>query len=157
MAAKAWEDIRPESLMRAWNKLLIMNEVCELETVSPDSEVVESTLTIGSELSLSAADIQTWIESDKDACTDFSDEEIIQLVQNNEEVDTMDSDSEEEVSGIISHKDATEAFEICIKFLEQQPETKACELMLLQQLHRSTALRRVTSLKQTTIKDYFST
>ena len=69
----------------------------------------------------------------------------------------MDSDSEEEVSGKISHKDATEAFEICIKYLEQQPETKACELMLLQQLHRSTALRRVTSLKQTTIKDYFST
>ena len=28
MAAKAWEDIRPESLMRAWNKLLVLNNDC---------------------------------------------------------------------------------------------------------------------------------
>ena len=86
--------------------------------------------------SLSAADIQSWVESDKDACTDLTDEEIIQLAQYDEQVDRVDSDSDEEDIGkIVSHKKATEAFEICIKYLEQQPDTKACELMLLQHLH----------------------
>ena len=81
MASKAWEDIRP-ALMRAWNKLLVLNNDCQPETMSCNIEIVESTLTIGSEHSLSAADIQSWVEYDKDACTDLSDEEIIQLAQN---------------------------------------------------------------------------
>ena len=120
MVAKAWNDIRPESLMHAWNKLLMQNEVSQQETVSADSDIVESTLTIGGELSLSPDDIQTWIESDKDACTDFTDEEIIQLAQDEEQVDTIESDSEEDASTIrISHKEATEAFEICIKYLNR--------------------------------------
>ena len=49
-----------------------------------DIEIVQSTLTISSKLSLSAADIQSWVKSDKDVCTDLTDEGIIQLTQNDE-------------------------------------------------------------------------
>ena len=53
--------------MRAWNKLLMLNNDCQPETMSCVIEIVECTLNIGSELSLSAADIQSCFESDKDA------------------------------------------------------------------------------------------
>ena len=86
----------------------------------------------------------------------MTDEETSHLAQNDEKVDRVDSDSDEgDIGENVSHKEATKAFEICIKYLEQQPDAKACELMLLQQLYRSSVLRTVTSLKQSTIADYF--
>ena len=57
MVAKAWEDIRPESLMCAWNRVLVLNNGCQPETMPCDIEIVETTITIDSEHSLSAAEI----------------------------------------------------------------------------------------------------
>ena len=43
-----------------------------------------------------------------------------------------------------THKAAAEAFEICIKYLEQQPDTNSYGLMLLHRLHSTAAHRRST-------------
>lgn len=74
------DEIRPEFFMCAWNKILRRDAVCQPEH---DSDIMDSTLTVGCELSLSAENIETWMECDNGAftCTDLTDDKIIQLAQ----------------------------------------------------------------------------
>ena len=60
MAARAWEDIKIEFLMRAWKKLLGSTDASHSDVLC-ESEVTDSMISIGSELlvSLSIDDIHT--------------------------------------------------------------------------------------------------
>ncbi len=62
----------------------------------------------------------------------------IQSRQTNE--DSSDEESEESKDKI-SHKTATEAFDTCIKYLEQQPDTESVQLMLVHKLHAAAAAK----------------
>ena len=160
MCAKAWEDIRSQSLARAWNKLLASTSNDPPNAVN-NTEILESTddaqpeLDIASELSLTHDEIQEWFENDKNACEELTDEEIVQMAQS-DQVESDSSDDELDIARV-SHSPALAAFDTCIQYLEQQPDSSSIQIMLLYKLRASTAEKRAESLKQTDITDLFCT
>ena len=157
MCAKAWEDIRSQSLARAWNKLLASTSNDPPNAVN-NTEILESTddaqpeLDIASELSLTHDEIQEWFENDKNACEELTDEEIVQMAQS-DQVESDSSDDELDIARVF-HSVALAAFDTCIQYLEQQPDSSSIQIMLLYKLRASTAEKRAESLKRTDITDF---
>ena len=85
MCAKAWDDIREESLSRAWNKLLVGTDPSNIATDSPgtsgDADDASSILSVGIELNLSSSEVHEWLDTDHNLSEELTDEEIVQLVQ----------------------------------------------------------------------------
>ena len=136
--AKAWDDIREESLSRAWNKLLVGTDPSNIDTDSPrtsgDADDTSSILSVGTELNLSSSEVHEWLDTDHNVREELTDEEIVQLVQAPESNHGESSDEESEepsVCSLVSHKEAVEAFDVTIRYLEQQPSMNSVQLILL--------------------------
>ena len=162
MCAKAWDDIREESLSRAWTKLLVGTDPSNIATDSPgtsgDADDASSILIVGTELNLSSSDVYEWLDTDHNLGEDLTDEEIVQLVQAPESNHGESSDEESEepsVCSLVSHKEAVEAFDVTIRYLEQQPSMNSVQLMLLIKLRSSAMTECLKSMKQTNIKIIF--
>ena len=63
MCAKAWDDIREESLSRAWNKL----------GTSGDADDASSILSVGTELNLSSSEVHEWLDTDHNLGEELTD------------------------------------------------------------------------------------
>ncbi len=160
MCAKAWEDIRSESLSHAWNKLLICsaqesNSPGSSKDSNDDAEALASNdpgavasndpddvggamSALGTELNLSPDEVHEWLDADHNLAEEFTDEEISQLCdpESNIVAESSDSESEPESSAgdLVSHKEAVAAFNTAIRYLEQQPDTSSIHVMLLNKL-----------------------
>ena len=62
---------------------------------------------------------------------------------------------ETSVCSRVSHKEAVEAFDVTIRYLDQQPSMDSVQLMLLIKLRSSAMTECLKSMKQTNITDYF--
>jgi hypothetical protein len=139
MVAKAWEDIRQESLSRSWKKLLATSSAV-MET--QNSDVDESLMDMGEHLSLSHEAMEHWLETEH-FLADEENFEDNEADSNQEPFTSLQGDSE---ILEVDHSDAVSAFDTCIQYLEHQPDTNSAELMLIYKLRESAAARRVTSL-----------
>ena len=135
MCAKAWDDIREESLSRAWNKLLVGTDPSNINTdssgTSGDADDASSILSVGTELNLSSSEVHGWLDTDHNLGEELTDEEIVQLVQAPESNHGKSSDEESEepsVCSLVSHKEAVEAFDVTIRYLEQQSSMNSVQL-----------------------------
>ncbi len=178
MSAKAWNEIRSESLARSFNKLLgspssedsagTTDATDGSSDGSPSSEDSAGTtgqadvVDVGTQLALSANEVQEWLDMDRNLREELTDEEIVQLAREeaDPESDASDTDGEMEESlpsqPVITHKAAVDAFGLCIQYLEQQEETSSVQLMLLNQLMATAQKRSSDSARQLHITDFFS-
>ena len=170
MCASAWNDIREESLARSFNKLLTDKSSPENQPSSASATEDSSTeslcssaddeqiVDMGSQLNLSAQEVQEWLDSDKNLTEELTDEEIVQLSKQDSQGDTSDDEEEDiqEQPLLISHTVAAEAFELIISYMEQQPETPSVQLMLLNNLKSAAVDKAFNSKKQSHITDFFT-
>ncbi len=180
--AKAWEDIRSESLSRAWNKLLICsaqesnspgpstdsNDDAEAlasndpgAVASNDPDDVGGAMSAhGTELNLSPDEVHEWLDADYNLAEEFTDEEIAHLCdpESNIVAESSDSESEPESSAcdLVSHKEAVAAFDTAIRYLEQQPDTSSIHVMLLNKLRSFAMTEYSKKLKQRKITQYMT-
>ena len=111
---------------------------------------------IGAELSLSAEDVGEWLESDERAFEELTNEDIVTMALNEDETsDSSDELDTAESCPKVSHATAIAAFDQCIEYMEQQPDSSTTELMLLYRMRASAAEKNALSLKQTKVTNYF--
>lgn len=113
-------------------------------------------------VNLDADGISAWLDCDSNICgvQVFSDTEICDLVSRSTDPDSESEDEEkefdvEEEKCPVSNSDAAFMFEQCLSWLEHQPEANTYNTTLLRELHSLAAVKRIDSLKQTSIKTYF--
>ena len=106
--------------------------------------------------------IDDWLESD---CSNsgiqiYTDDEICDMVSKDEVEEPVDSEEEEEVQEEesrcpVSNSDAAHYFEQCMLWLEHQPEASVYNTSVLRQLQSLVANKRIDSLKQSKINNFF--
>ena len=154
LSAKCWEEISSISLCRAWNKLLLSDN--EADSQSP-SEELSATGEELNQLGINESEMEEWLTADQDltGVQELSDGEILDLVKESTSPQD-DTDEEEEMERAVSHSDAEQCFDTCLKWLEQQQEATPMNLMLLGNLHSLASRKRHSSLKQRKITSFCS-
>ena len=89
-----------------------------------------------------------------------SDDEIYKLVSTSSNADVQESDESDDDDTAsdtckVSHSDAARVFEWCLSWLEQQPEANLHNTTTLRELHILASKKRMGSLKQTKMEDFF--
>uniref|UniRef100_A0A1B6ML08 HTH CENPB-type domain-containing protein n=1 Tax=Graphocephala atropunctata TaxID=36148 RepID=A0A1B6ML08_9HEMI len=164
-AAVAWNNVKNETLHKAWRKLYPQlfaenqSEEGENEFSTEHSHILNS---VNSDPNhplshLSNEEINEWMEVDKDLHTqeDLTDEVIIQSVLNPQEpLEESDSDAEAE-STHITWKEASEALDKFVKFAESSRFYDTAEVMNLHIIKNSFCQKRAKSKKQIDIATMF--
>lgn len=100
------------------------------------------------------SDIQEWMNSDEQH--DLTDGDIIAMVNGGKVEDHRESDAESELQkeDTINHSEGVKILEAALAYVEQQLETTATDLMLLQHRRDLAAEKRAIASKQTLIKNF---
>lgn len=164
MAAEAWATIKDTTLAKAWNKLLPSDESITAPEEPPNSQFVSELAGLIKESSgfeeCDQENIQDWLECDVDdpGYQVLTDDEIIASVINDQdpcddEEEPSDNDRAEKGP---SSEEAFHCLETAMKWLEQQEECDAVQLLSLKRVRDLAAKKRVSVLKQKKILDFFS-
>lgn len=109
-------------------------------------------------LNIDLGEISDWLSSDlrDTGCETLTDEEICDMVSKPEVEDEDDSeDKEEQLVCPVSHSQAASMFDKCMAWLEHQPEASAYNTSVLRELRTLASEKRLNSLKQYNITDFF--
>ncbi|XP_067140340.1 jerky protein homolog-like [Centruroides vittatus] len=164
MAAEAWATVKQTTLATAWNKLLPSDESIAAPEEPPNSQFVSQLFDLIKECpgfeECDKENIQDWLKCDVNnpGSQILSDDEIIASV-----IDNQDSCNDEEEPNNADHAEkgpsSEEAFhclETALKWLEQQEECDAIQLLSLRRVRDFAAKKRLSAVKQKTILDFFS-
>ncbi|XP_023214516.1 jerky protein homolog-like [Centruroides sculpturatus] len=179
MAAEAWATVKDTTLATAWNKLLPSYGSIIAPEEPPNSQFVSQLFGLIKERSgfeeCDEENIQDWLKCDVDdrGYQVFSDDEIVASIIDNQQEPSDDeeepSDDEEEPSDdeeepcdndhaekCPSSEEAFHCLETAIKWLEQQEECDAVQLLLsLKRVRDLAARKRDSATKQKTILDFY--
>lgn len=173
--ASAWDEIKQKTLQKAWKKIwpsLKQSDSADKDDAEPTSSAevdpeaeendVAETLQDLQELQhgvqLQLTDVEKWLtEADMAESTneELNDDEIIAAVQN---ATNEDSDAEEEEVDcdiVVTHSEAKDAFDIALKYLEQNPRATPMDVLWAKKWRDVSAKSRLGKLKQKSIKDFF--
>lgn len=100
-----------------------------------------------------------WREGDDNdvGYQELSDDEIISEVLDYADIDSEESSENDENTPprqLVSNKDAFEAFDTCMRWMEQQEETTPQQVMVLQKLKNDATKKRSANLKQLSMNDF---
>ena len=110
---------------------------------------------------LSEDEVSEWLTSDlhDNGYLHISDDGIVSSVIEQHEESDEESDCEanlqDSAASTISHSTAVNAFDQCLSWLRQQEEVSVYNVGVLNELRELAARKRMSSLKQKTITDYF--
>ena len=158
IVAACWNEISANTIRLSWRKIL--PEVSDPQDVAP--EFIEyPTAEFGSMFQLldqemEEDEIEDWLGCDEQdmGYAHLNDDEIVsRITQEPMQQSSEDSDVEEEIPKI-SHSSAVTMFEGCIQWLQQQEESSAYNITVLQELRELAAKKRLGSLKQKKITEY---
>ncbi len=162
--AACWNEISDRTLRLSWIKFLPEGS----DTQDTDPEPIEHpTAEFGAMFQLldeviEEDEIENWLGSDQQdmGYAHLNDDEIVSRVTRELEEpmqqDPHDNDAEEEEISKNSHSAAVTMFEGCIQWLQEQEESNVYNISVLQELKELAAKKRLGSLKQKKITDYFS-
>ena len=102
---------------------------------------------------------EEWLERDDNdvGYQELSDDEIISEVLGHADIESEESTENDEITPpqhLVSSKDALEALDICMRWMEQQEETTPQQVMIFQKLKNDAAKNRSASLKQLSMNDF---
>lgn len=162
MLVEAWNGVKSCTLHKSWNKLLKPSKD-EIETPEHDNEVPSEILDKMSDISVFADcdknNVNEWLHVDNDdpGFQLMTDDEIVEKLLRGEDF-TEDSDAndgpEEDDSGP-SHAEAFQALDLAFRWLERQEESESTQLLQLKRIRDLAAMKRKSTLKQTSIKTFF--
>uniref|UniRef100_A0A1B6M632 HTH CENPB-type domain-containing protein n=1 Tax=Graphocephala atropunctata TaxID=36148 RepID=A0A1B6M632_9HEMI len=166
--AKAWEEIKPLTLVRSWRKLLDhkASDKWECEVAEDAEDKGESALlpndadnmefihlleNIPGCEKMNNDELNNWLQGDE--VEEITDSDIIEMVTSDPTV--PDTNSDDESKGILSHGEAFNAIEQLIDYVEHQEEATAADVMLFRKWRDITSKKRVQRAKQSTITSFF--
>ena len=171
--SNVWEQVQSSSLQKAWNKLLGEHASSNDEiNTSEDQELICMNSCPDSELGVenfirtfhdhgifvTEGEAEEWLKGgESDAGYQELSDEIISKVLGYADIESEEnSENDENIppQQLVSNKDAFEAFETCMRWMEQQEETNPQQVMLLQKLKNDAARKRYASLKQLSMTDF---
>ncbi len=171
LIAASWDEIPAKTLQLSWRKILIPSRdkestdtpaVQTIEEVST-SEAAKEFQTLFEQLGqrLSEEEVSEWITSDlhDQGYVHLSEDEIIGSIVHQdqeleEESDNEDSQQDQEDSKV-SHSMAVKLFDQCLLWLQQQEEASLYDVGAVRELRDFAARKRMNSIKQKKVSDYF--
>ena len=103
-------------------------------------------------------DVEEWINGDQELENEtFADEEIISVVcqQTDIDEDGIIEEKEEDSKGEVSHKDALEALQLAVRYVEQQGEASGVDVLFMRKWRDHAFKNSFKLKKQKTITDFF--
>lgn len=158
--ARAWGDVKDQTIVKSWNKLLCENEEGDADIMESTDEDKDSILPLVHRIpgceDVSAHEVDGWMKEDDQY--EITDEEIVALV-NSGDGDGDEIEIDEQTSSVqpvkISHGDGVRAIETAMRYIEQQEEVTGMDIMMLQRWRDLAAKKRQSSGKQKKISDFF--
>lgn len=175
-AASAWDEIKETTLQKSWKKIwpsLKQSDSADKDDDEPTSSMevdleaeendVAETLQDLQELQhgvqLQLTDVEEWLtEADMAESTneELNDDEIVAAVQsaNNEDSDAEEEEVDRDTG--VTHSEAKDAFDVVLKYLEQNPRATPMDVLWAKKWRDFSAKSRLGKLKQKSIKDFFN-
>jgi hypothetical protein len=147
--AKSWASVSSRTITNCWHKLLGDSE----SDPASETEINEPF----EQLNLDAEDMSEWlcIDENLQGHEHLDDAEIVAAVSSQcEQLEESDDDMEPEPE-TVPHGEALAAFDVCIRWLQQQPEATTIRLQTLQSMRDIAASKRCSTLKQKKIDSFF--
>ncbi|XP_054725301.1 jerky protein homolog-like [Anastrepha obliqua] len=135
MFATAFQEMPSSKFVKSWRKLwpdvenlIVISNIAGTEEEENKSTLQDLQKLSGNE-SLQAEDVENWmINCDEHLENEFlNDDEIIDLANKEQEEDDESNDVEEEKT--VSHEEAKNVMEIALKYIEQQHESTALDVL----------------------------
>jgi len=174
LIAASWKEIPSKTIQLSWRKIIptvVREDVLQTHESSeagPSSSTCEPDMPTSEEVqilfrhvgqNLSEEDVSEWLASDQhdQGYKHFNEDEIIaNIVHDSESEEEQDSDSEDSLApSQVSHSTAIQLFDGCLQWLQQQKEASVYNVGVLQDLRDLAAKKRVQSIKQKKLTDYF--
>ena len=163
MAAAAWEDVPPSTLVKSWKKLLRTENSAEQSTSTTESEKdSDEVLQLDQQLdsNIQLEDVNEWVnvESNNQGYQLLSDEDIVRKVSqtDNTEVTEEESGDESEDVRVPSSGEVKNLLDKCLLWYERQDECTATSLLLLKRVRDLAASKRFANLKQLTLDSFLN-
>ena len=180
LVKEAWDEIKAETLRKSWEKIIPLDnedEVLQMIDFDQDTqstgcneaaEMLSMLNTIhipaqdtGTETQWSEEDVLNWINSDINdpGFKVYNDDKICEVVMQESSGNNEDEDEDDEVEEMcpITHDAAADMFGKCLQWLEYQPEASLYNVTTLRELRSLAIIKRLQSMKQSTLTDYFPT
>lgn len=158
MSATAYEEIPASTFVKSWRKLWSdVEKLVANEPLSEDEHAEnESTQDLTRALQLQPEDIEDWmINCDEDLENEFlTDEEIISLATKEDFEDNEEDVGVEEVEKV-THSEARNAMEVALRYIEQQQNSTAVDILVIKKWRDIAFKNSVTILKQKKITEFF--
>ena len=163
MAAAAWEDVPPSTLVKSWKKLLRTENSAEQSTSTTESEKdSDEVLQLAQQLdsNIQLEDVNEWVnvKSNDQGYQLLSDEDIVRKVSqtDNTEVTEEESGDESEDVHVPSSGEVKDMLNKCLLWYERQEECTATSLLLLKRVRDLAASKRFANLKQLTLDSFLN-
>lgn len=155
-SATAWNNVSASNIQRSWNKILIREAAPQDQNDDSEDNAVQRVEEILKKIpgyeDINQPEIEDWINSEKK--NEFSDEDFVNAIRE-KTADKKDSSDEETSTPRMTHTDGLNALETALKYVEQQPEAQAHDLLLIKRWRDIAARKRLDCRKQKSIADFF--
>lgn len=154
--AECWNNIPPDTLPRSWKILLSNEERQDIANEHLNNDLTDLLKKIPGCEDADNNDITEWMRYDEQY--ELTDSDIITMVNVPEVEDSEECDHEKELENeekVSTHSEAVKIFEAALAYTERQPEATPTDIMVMRRWLDIAAKKRVTSGKQTSIKDFF--
>lgn len=173
--ASAWDEMKQTTLQKAWKKIwpsLKQSDSADKDDDEPTSstevdleaeendvaETLQDLQKLQHGVQLQLTDVEKWLtEADMAESTneELNDDEIVAVVQSatNEDSDAEEEEVDRDIG--VTHSEAKDAFDIVLKYLEQNPRATPMDVLWAKKWRDFSAKSRLGKLKQKSIKDFF--
>lgn len=152
-SAESWEGVTQQAIRKSWRKLWTTLDFVDSPDISADRETL---LQLANEVpgceEAVNVDIDEWMAADPDPHENLNDEDIIAAVEHREP-EPMSSDDEGNDNELVSHSDAAAAFDLALRYVEQNPTSTPADAMFLRRWRTIATSNRFSSLKQIKLTD----
>ncbi|XP_050530454.1 jerky protein homolog-like isoform X1 [Daktulosphaira vitifoliae] len=162
LVAKAWEEIKPETLQKSWEKMwpnIPPENYGQDETTSnEDIDFIQVFKELKGCVDVEENDISEWINSDTDVSHQvLSEDDIVNTCIENTKIDSSENEDNgiDQSTGTI-HGEASAMLEQLMTYFEKQSETSSAVLLTLRRLSHRTVKLLYSSLIQKNITDFLN-
>ncbi|KRY31190.1 Indoleamine 2,3-dioxygenase 1 [Trichinella spiralis] len=100
-------------------------------------------------------EVEQWLDDDDNPLFEaLTDDDILEAVEKDEDEDGDESDMSDKPNERLCHSEAYSSFKFGLKWMEQQKELSAAQLMVVRHIRDVAAQKKLSSLKQRLIADF---
>ena len=102
-------------------------------------------------------DVKEWATADGNSNEDLTDEDIVMAVSQQVPKQNEDGSDDDALNTdqVVSHEDATAAFEVALRYVEQQTSSTPEDVMFIRRWRNIASSKRFSTLLQKQLTDFF--